>query len=193
MGLWERGEFRGEFLGESSFSLSKLPFPLMSLCCEPVCPLDKIIPKLPLEELTWSKRSLEPRRGASKRSKDLSILSLPRLLDSRLMLDNETSSSIRCPLEDTEYLSSNRRLLVPVDKTVMLERDLTEDLREERMDACLSNFCCFLPLDLTFHRMARMMMTIRAVPNTPADTPIAMARTSLPGGLMYGSVTEKEI
>lgn len=110
------------------------------------------------------------------------------------MLDNETSSSIRCPLEeDTEYLSSNLRLLVPVDKTVMLERDLTEDLREERMDACLSNFCCFLPLDLTFHSMARMMMTIRAVPNTPAETPIAMARTSLPGGFMYGSVTEKEI
>ena len=73
----------------------------------------------------------------------------------------------------------------------MLERDLTEDLKEERMDACLSNLCSFRPLDLTFHRMARMMIMMRAVPNTPADTPIAMARTSSPGGFMYGSAKEK--
>jgi hypothetical protein len=99
------------------------------------------------------------------------------------MLDNDTSSSIKCPLEEvTEYLSSSLRF--PVDKTVMVDRDLTDDLTEERMDACLSNLCSFLPLDLTFQRMARMMMMRRAVPNTPADTPMAMAKMSLPGGLM---------
>lgn len=109
------------------------------------------------------------------------------------MLDNEILLFIRCFLEDIEYLSLNRRLLVLVDKIVMLERDLIEDLREERMDVCFLNFCCFFFLDLIFYRMARMMMIIRAVLNILVDIFIVMVRILFFGGFMYGFVIEKEI
>jgi hypothetical protein len=60
-------------------------------------------------------------------------------------------------------------------------------LYDERIEAARSNLSSFLRLDLTYHRIIKIIIIIRQVPKTPADIPIAKASTSDPGATMYGS------